>query len=281
MKTHAICASTASTAGFSVRVIARSTLPFAGTTSRVAVSAMSAVTSGATATPAAAMRNATRRRYRSRKVMPTPTLRHHRTSAASTAFALRGVGASTENALVMELHARVERRGPHSSVFGVREEHRRGGDLRSAVPTACPEPEAAHRGSQVADTASEAFERDGRAAAAACEEIRVGARGREAPLTAARTAAMVCVRCRAIPEIPKDELVSRVGAKTFDKVKKEKNRRGKGLTREATTVFFPLLEVHEPFSPRHRKGADGPHATHSHAHVLRNNCPHTQVIQNV
>ena len=197
MNTHAICASTASTAGFSVREMARSSLPSGGTASRIAVSATSAVTSGATATPAADMRNATRRRYRSRKATPVPTLRHQRTSAASTALEWRGVGACTENALVTELRARVERRRARSRVPGVREEHRRGGGRsRSAVPTARHEPEAAHRGRQVADTASEAFERDGSGAAAARGALRAGAWGREAPLTAARTAAMVCLRGR-------------------------------------------------------------------------------------
>jgi hypothetical protein len=192
MKMHAICASTASTAGLSVRVIARSSVPLGGTASRVAVSPMSAATSGATAMPAAAMRNATRRRYRSRTAIPTPTRSNQRTSAESTALERRGVGVSTTNALVTEPRARVERRGARSCVPGVREYQRGGGRPRSAVhTTARPEPEAAHRGRQVADTASEVFERDGRAAAAARVALRAGAWGREAPLTAARTADMV------------------------------------------------------------------------------------------
>ena len=104
----------------------------------------------------------------------------------------RGVGVSTTNALVTEPRARVERRGARSCVPGVREYQRGGGRPRSAVhTTARPEPEAAHRGRQVADTASEVFERDGRAAAAARVALRAGAWGREAPLTAARTADMV------------------------------------------------------------------------------------------
>tara|TARA_B110000977_G_scaffold171397_3_gene222931 strand:- start:23084 stop:23617 length:534 start_codon:yes stop_codon:yes gene_type:complete len=110
MKMHAICASTACTAGDNVFVISFSAVLFFGMTRSTVVSNINAVINGAVVTPNARIAKLTDLRNSSKRNKPPPTFTSHRVSAAIICFDCLGVGASTENALVEKLCA--EKLGP-------------------------------------------------------------------------------------------------------------------------------------------------------------------------